>query len=114
MSLNITKVNFTIIILLLPLLFLLHILEAVLTFLEPILITLRDGGWHSIKEVQEYSGYYEGKTALILEFLSGFGFVDLRKNEKEVKLSPPMFKFIAEIEKLVESTHQNFQFRIGT
>ena len=86
----------------------------ILTFLEPILITLRDGNWHSIKEVQEYSGYYEGKADLILEFLSGFGFVDLRKNENEVKLSPPMFRFIAEIEKLAESTHQNFQFRVGT
>jgi hypothetical protein len=77
------------------------------TLLEPILMTLRDGCWHSFEEAQEYSGYYELKTAIIIEFLSKFGFVVLRKKKKEVKLSPSMVKFITEIEKLADLGHQD-------
>lgn len=66
--------------------------------MDSILMPLRDGSWHSVKEVQEYSGYSEVKTAIIIEFLSRFGFAYLSKNEKQVKLTPPMFKFISEIE----------------
>jgi len=59
---------------------------------------LLDGSWHSIKEVQEYSEYSKVKTVIIIKFLSRFSFVDLSKNENQVKLSSPMFKFMSEIE----------------
>jgi hypothetical protein len=58
---------------------------------------LSDGSWHSIKEVLENSGCSEVKTVMIIKFLSRFGFADLSKNKKQVKISPPMFKFMGEL-----------------
>jgi hypothetical protein len=69
-----------------------------LSFIDSILNMLSDGSWHSIKEVLEHSGCSEVKTVMIIKFLSRFGFAHLSKNEKQVKLSPPMFKFMSEIE----------------
>jgi len=69
-----------------------------LSFIDSILRVLLDGSWHSIKEVQEYSEYSKVKTVIIIKFLSRFSFVDLSKNENQVKLSSPMFKFMSEIE----------------
>lgn len=82
--------------------------------IDSILRVLSDGSWYPIKEVQEYSEYSQVKTATIIKFLSRFGFVDLSKNKKQVKLSPPMLKFMTEIEKIEESTHQSFYFRVFT
>ena len=69
-----------------------------MSFIDSILRVLLDGSWHSIKEVQEYSEYSKVKTVIIIKFLSRFSFVDLSKNENQVKLSSPMFKFMSEIE----------------
>jgi len=80
----------------------------VLSFIDSILRVLTDGSWHSIKDVSEYSGYSENETVMIIKFLSNFGFVDLSKNENQVKLSPPMFKFMTEIEEVEDLTHQSF------
>ena len=71
-----------------------------MSFIDSILRALTDRSWHSIKEVLEYSGYSEVKTVMIIKFLLRFGFVDLSKNENQVKLSPPMFKFMSEIEEI--------------
>jgi len=72
----------------------------ILSFIDSILRALTDRSWHSIKEVLEYLGDSEVKTVMIIKFLLRFGFVDLSKNENQVKLSPPMFKFMSEIEEI--------------
>ena len=71
-----------------------------MSFIDSILRALTDRSWHSIKDVSEYSGYSEVKTVMIIKFLLRFGFVDLSKNENQVKLSSPMFKFMSEIEEI--------------
>ena len=79
-----------------------------MSFIDSILRVLTDGSWHIIKDVWEYSGYSENETVMIIKFLSNFGFIDLSKNENQVKLSPPMFKFMTEIEEVEDLTHQSF------
>jgi len=79
-----------------------------LSFIDSILRVLTDESWHTIKDVSEYSGYSENKTVMIIKFLSNFGFIDLSKNENQVKLSPPMFKFMTGIEEVEDLTHQSF------
>ena len=59
---------------------------------------LSDGNWHSIKEMLEYLGDSEVKTVMAIMFLWRFGFVDVDENKNQVKLSPPMFKFMSETE----------------
>ena len=70
----------------------------VLSIIDSILRVLTDGYWHNIKDVAEYFGYSEIKTVIIIKFLSEFGFVNLSKNKNQVKLSPPMFKFMTELQ----------------
>ena len=69
-----------------------------MSFIDSILRVLLDGSWHNMKEVLEYLGDSEVKTMMAIRFLWKFGFVDVRKNEDQVKLSSPMFNFMSEIE----------------
>jgi hypothetical protein len=76
-----------------------YILEARnLLFIDSILRVLSDGGWHSIREVLEYSGNSEAKTLMAIRFLWRFGFVTINKNEDQMRLTSPMFNFMNEIE----------------
>ncbi len=67
-------------------------------FIDSILRVLSDGGWHSTREVLEYSVNSEVKTLMAIEFLWRFGFVTINKNEDQMKLTPPLFNFMREIE----------------
>jgi hypothetical protein len=69
-----------------------------MSFIDSILRVLLDGSWHSTKEVLKYLGDSEVKTLMTLRFLWRFGFVDVDENKNQVKLSPPMFKFMSETE----------------
>ena len=67
-----------------------------MSFIDSILRVLHDGSWHSIKEVLESVVDSEVKTMMTMRFLSRFGFIDVSKNENQLKLSSPMFKFLRE------------------
>lgn len=70
----------------------------ILSFTDSMFRVLLDGSWHSIKEVLESVEDSEVKAMMALRFLWRFGFVDLSKNEDQVKLSSSMYKFMSEIE----------------
>ena len=68
-------------------------------FANTIIWLLRDGKWHSIKEIMQFSQGTKFKTLSALNFLLKFGFVDINKKEKKVKRCSPALEFIHKIEK---------------
>jgi len=70
-----------------------------MSFANTIVWLLRDGKWHSIKEIMQFSQGTKIKTLTALNFLLKFDFVDINKKEKKVKLCSPALEFIHKIEK---------------
>jgi hypothetical protein len=69
-----------------------------LLLIDSILRVLRDGGWHSILEILEYSVSSEVKTLMAIRFLWRFGFVTINKNGDQIRLTSPTLTFLSEIE----------------
>jgi hypothetical protein len=70
-----------------------------MSFANTIIWLLRDGKWHSIKEIMQFSRGTQFKTLPVLNFLWKFDFVDINKKEKKVRLCSPALEFMHKIEK---------------
>ncbi|RLI21656.1 hypothetical protein DRO54_03120 [Candidatus Bathyarchaeota archaeon] len=62
--------------------------------MEPILEILKDGKWHSIKEIEEKTKLHEYKLQIIIGFLTNFNFVEMRKDRGEIKAAPDFLRII--------------------
>ena len=51
--------------------------------MEMILEILKDGKWHSIKEIEEKTKLHEFKLQMIIDFLTNFNFVEKKRIVKK-------------------------------
>ncbi len=90
--------------------------ETILSTIDEILWSLKDGRWHTLREITEKSYLAESKAKLILSFLSKYSFIQLDENEQKAKLLPQMLNFIGEIQSLEKeepSSHESLEGTIG-
>ena len=62
--------------------------------MEAILEILKDGKWHSIKELADKTKLHEFKLQMIIDFLANFNFAEIRKQSGEIKLTREFLKII--------------------
>ena len=62
--------------------------------LEQILRLVRDGQWHDIDEVTERIHLSELKTQIITEFLANYGFIELDRKNRKIRISHSLAKFL--------------------
>lgn len=70
--------------------------------IDEILMLLKDGNWHDLKEIAEKCSLDELKVKMIVSFLSKYDFVELDKKGRKARLRPLMLEFIEEIERIRE------------
>ena len=90
--------------------------ETILSTIDEILWTLKDGRWHTLREIIEKSHLAESKAKLIISFLNKYSFIQLDENEKKAKLLPQMLSFINEIQSLEKdeiSSHESLEGTIS-
>ena len=68
--------------------------------LDKILLMLKDGEWHNLKEIAEKVALPEAKAEIAFDFLNEYDFVQLNENNKKAKLKPPLVEFIEGIQRL--------------
>jgi DNA-binding IclR family transcriptional regulator len=68
--------------------------------LDEILCLLKDGEWHDLKEITKKLALPKFKAEMAVSFLGEYGFIQLNKNIRRVKLQPSILKFIEEIPRL--------------
>ena len=62
--------------------------------MEVILEILKDGKWHSIKELADKTKLHEFKLQMIIDFLTNFNFVEIKKDCREIKATQEFLKII--------------------
>lgn len=67
--------------------------------IDDILELLEDGNWHDISEAVKKSKLHESKVEIILGFLAKYRFVDFDEEQQKAKLTPPLLKFLKEIQR---------------
>jgi hypothetical protein len=63
---------------------------------DKIIWLLRDGKWHNVKEIMQFSPCTKYQTLTVLLFLCKFGFIEM--DENQVRLHSLTLKFIKNIE----------------
>jgi len=58
---------------------------------------LKDGKWHSIREISQKSKLNECKIELLTNFLSAFSFLELNRQQKKARLSKAFTEFLKKI-----------------
>ena len=71
--------------------------------IDAILILLKDGEWHDLREIAEKSLLGEPKVESIVSFLTEFGFMRFDRESLRVQLTPLLLGFIEEIERIREA-----------
>ena len=66
--------------------------------LDKILLLLKDGKWHNLKEIAEKMALPKIKTELAVSFLTEHNFILLNEKTKKVKLQSTTKKFVEEIQ----------------
>jgi len=61
--------------------------------METILEILKDGKWHSIKELEEKTKFHEFKLQMIIDFLTNFNFVEV-KDDRKIKATREFLKIM--------------------
>ena len=62
--------------------------------MEVILEILKDGKWHSIKELADKTKLHEFKLQMIIDLLTNFNFAEIKKQRGEIKLTREFLKII--------------------
>lgn len=62
--------------------------------IENVIELLKDGKWHTIKEISQKSKIHEFKIEMITDFLADYSFLELNKEEKKAKLSKMFVEFL--------------------
>jgi len=67
---------------------------------EDILMLLKNGKWHDLKEIGEKTQLNNLKVKSVTKFLSQYNFIKLNEGEQKIKLDPSMKKFLKKIRQL--------------
>jgi len=90
--------------------------EAVLSAIDEILWLLKDGKWHSLREIMEMCSAPESKVKMAISFLWEYDFIQINENGQKAKLRPLMLKFIDEIQRVEKEealSHKGFEGAVG-
>ena len=72
--------------------------------IDEILELLKDGKWHSMNEVMEKSRLSEFKAETVMSFLAEYNFIQLDRERKKARLTPPALDFLKEIQRVEEES----------
>ena len=64
---------------------------------DKIIELLKDGKWHTIREISQRSEMHEFKIEILTDFLAHYSFLEFNKKEKRVKPSDALIKFLKKI-----------------
>jgi len=90
--------------------------ETMLSTIDEILWSLKDGKWHNLKEITEKNSLTESKAKITINFLQEYNFIQVDKNELKTKLRPQMLNFIDEIQRVEKeetSSHKSHEGTVG-
>ena len=62
--------------------------------LDKILKPMKDGEWHSLKEIDRVVGLPEDKLQEIMRFFADYNFVQLDERRERARLTPPILTFL--------------------
>lgn len=65
--------------------------------INKVLELLRDGKWHTIKDVSQKSKIQEFKINVLTDFLAEYSFLDINKKDKKARLAQVFVEFLEEI-----------------
>ncbi len=68
--------------------------------IDKVIELLKDGKWHTIKEVSQKSKLHEFKIEILADFLADYSFLELNKKEKKAKLSKAFAEFLKKTRQL--------------
>ena len=63
--------------------------------LDEILEPLKDGKWHTLREIYREVGLSEDKLQEIMRFFAEYKFVQLDEKRERAKLTPPVMAFLS-------------------
>ena len=75
--------------------------------LDKILLLLKDGEWHDLKEITQKIALPETKTKIAFDFLNEYNFIQLSEDNKKAKLERPIIEFIEGIQQLEKEETAN-------
>ena len=70
--------------------------------IDTILELLGDGLWHELSEITEKSQLETFKVELVTSFLAEYSFVVLNKEQRKTKLTPTLYRFLNNIQRIEE------------
>jgi len=79
----------------------------VLWVIDEILMLLKDGNWHDLREIAEKCSSDEFRVEMIVSFLSKYDFMELDKKGRRARLCPLMLEFINEIQRIGEEAFKS-------
>lgn len=68
--------------------------------IDKVLFLLKDGNWHTLKEITEKVSLSKSKLEKVAVFLKEYGFIKLNRETKDLKIQSTIRKFLEEIEAL--------------
>lgn len=68
--------------------------------IDKVVELLKDGKWHTIKEISQKSKLHEFKIEILTDFLANYSFLKLNKKERKAKLSEVFVEFLKKISRL--------------
>lgn len=71
--------------------------------IDKVVELLKDGKWHSIREISQKSKMHEFRIEILADFLADYSFLKLNKKEKKAKLSKTFVEFLNKIMQTTKS-----------
>lgn len=68
--------------------------------IDNILETLRDGKWHTLREISQKTKLHEFKIEIITYFLADYSFLEFNKKDKKAKLTKMFVNFLKKTRQL--------------
>ncbi|PVX25690.1 MAG: hypothetical protein CW691_03750 [Candidatus Bathyarchaeum sp.] len=75
--------------------------------IDEALSLLKDGKWHTLKEITEKLALSKPKAEKVVSFLNEYDFIKLNEDTKEVRIQPTILEFIKEIQRLEKENTSN-------
>lgn len=71
-----------------------------MSVIDEVLLLLKDGDWHDLKEVTRVASLSDDTTEKVVSFLSEYEFIKLKEDAKEVRIQPIILEFLEQIQRL--------------
>lgn len=83
---------------------------------DEILWSLKDGKWHSLKEITEKCSLPESRVKMAVNFLWEYDFIQVNENGRKARLRPAILEFIDEIQRVEREEalgHKDFDVAVS-